>query len=94
MDELLERSAVELTRMIRHRQVSSRELVEAHLRRIDEVNPVINAVITLDPEGAMAAARRADEVTAAGGEMGVLHGLPMTHKDTHRTRACARPRVR
>jgi amidase len=86
MDELLERSAVELTRMIRHRQVSSRELVEAHLRRIDEVNPVINAVITLDPEGAMAAARRADEVTAAGGEMGVLHGLPMTHKDTHRTR--------
>jgi amidase len=86
MDDLLERSAVDLTRMIRHRQISSRELVEAHLRRIDEVNPVINAVITLDPGGAMAAARRADEVTAAGGEVGVLHGLPMTHKDTHRTR--------
>jgi amidase len=85
-DELLEASAVQLTRMIRERQVSSRELVEAHLRRIDEVNPVINAVITLDPGGAMAAAHRADEVTAAGGEVGVLHGLPMTHKDTHRTR--------
>ncbi|MCY1159447.1 MAG: amidase [Citricoccus sp.] len=85
-DDLLETSAVELTRMIRAREVSSRELVEAHLERIDEVNPVINAVVTLDPEGAMAAARRADEVTAAGGELGVLHGVPMTHKDTHRTR--------
>lgn len=85
-DDLLEASAVELTRMIRAREVSSRELVEAHLRRIDQVNPVINAVVTLDPEGAMVAARRADEVTAAGGELGVLHGVPMTHKDTHRTR--------
>ncbi|MDI3331037.1 MAG: amidase family protein [Micrococcus sp.] len=72
--------------MIRAREVSSRELVEAHLRRIDEVNPVINAVVTLDPEGATAAARRADEAIAAGGEVGLLHGLPMTHKDTHRTK--------
>jgi amidase len=85
-EELLESSAVELTRMIRARDLSCRELVQAHLRRIDEVNPVINAIVTLDPEGAMAAAHRADEVTAGGGGVGVLHGLPMTHKDTHRTR--------
>jgi amidase len=86
MDDLLEASAVELARMLRAREVSSRELVEAHLRRIDEVNPVINAVVTLDPEGATAAAARADAITAAGGPVGPLHGVPMTHKDTHRTR--------
>lgn len=86
MDDLLERTAVDLAGMIRSREVSSRELVEAHLRRIGQVNPVINAVVTLDAEGALAAARRADDATAAGRVTGVLHGLPMTHKDTHRTR--------
>lgn len=86
MDDLLERSALELAGMIRARELSSRELVEAHLRRIEEVNPVINAVVTLDAEGATVAARRADELTTAGRGTGPLHGLPMTHKDTHRTK--------
>ncbi|QCU78039.1 amidase [Citricoccus sp. SGAir0253] len=86
MTDLLETGAVGLVAMLRSRELSSRELVEAHLRRIEEVNPVVNAVVTLDPEGALAAAKRADAAAAAGRLLGPLHGLPMTHKDTHRTR--------
>jgi amidase len=86
MDELLELSATEVLARLRAKEVSSRELVEAHLQRIDAVNPVINAVVTLDPEGALKEAARADRLTVAGEVVGLLHGLPMTHKDTHRTR--------
>ncbi|GAA1978596.1 amidase family protein [Amycolatopsis minnesotensis] len=70
---------------IRTRQFSARELLDAHLARIAEVNPAINAVVTLDEEGARAAATAADERTMAGGPLGPLHGVPMTHKDTHDT---------
>jgi amidase len=86
MDDLLELSATELVARLRARELSSRELVEAHLQRIETVNPTINAVITLDAEGALEAADRADQRLVAGGPVGPLHGLPMTHKDTHRTR--------
>lgn len=86
MDDLLDMSAVECVANLRARTVSSRELVEAHLQRIEAVNPLINAVVTLDAEGALEAADRADERIIAGDPVGPLHGLPMTHKDTHRTR--------
>ncbi|GAA4832778.1 amidase [Garicola koreensis] len=86
MNELLDCSATELLRRLRTKEVSSRELVEAHLQRIEEVNPVINAVVTVDADGALAAAAEADRTRASGVPVGALHGLPMTHKDTHRTR--------
>ncbi|MFI7494498.1 amidase [Kocuria sp. M4R2S49] len=86
MDDLLELSATQMLALMRTRELSSRELVEAHLRHVEDVNPTINAVVTLDAEGALEAADRADRRTAAGGPVGPLHGLPMTHKDTHRTR--------
>jgi amidase len=86
MDELLERSAVELVANLRARELSSRELTEAHLQRVEDVNPEINAVVTLDAEGALEAANRADQKIVMEGPVGPLHGLPMTHKDTHRTR--------
>ena len=70
-----------LARMIQDREISSRELLELYLQRIDRLNPLLNAVVTLDPEGARAAAAAADERTAAGRPMGPLHGLPMTVKD-------------
>src|SRR5690606_23277054 len=70
-------------------QVSSVEAVTAHLARIEQVNPTINAIVTLDPERALAEARAADarQVAArrAGEELPPLHGVPMTHKDTHDT---------
>src|SRR3954470_22877456 len=71
--------------MVRSREISARELLEAHLDRIDRVNPSVNAVVTLDPEGARAAADAADAALAAGDPVGPLHGLPVAHKDTHAT---------
>lgn len=83
---MLNLSATELLRRLRTKDVSSRELVEAHLQRIEEVNPAINAVVTVDADAALAAAAEADRTTASGAPVGPLHGLPMTHKDTHQTR--------
>ncbi|MGO4235466.1 amidase [Pseudarthrobacter sp. YAF2] len=80
-----ELSAVELTAAIRNRTISAREALVEHLDRIAAVNPVINAVVTLDPEGAHACAAAADKLTASGAELPPLHGLPMTHKDTNNT---------
>jgi amidase len=84
-DELCLRPATELATMVRAREISARELIDAHLERIDRLNPALNAVVTLDPEGARAAADAADAVLASGVEVGPLHGLPVAHKDTHAT---------
>lgn len=68
-------------------EISARELLELHLERIDERNPELNALVSLDPEKARAAAHAADEsvVRAArdGATLGPLHGLPFAVKDTH-----------
>ncbi|WP_267128864.1 amidase family protein, partial [Ornithinicoccus halotolerans] len=85
--ELLSLSTVALSRALRHREVSAREVLQAHLDRIEQVNDTVNAVVTLVPEQAMAAAEQADELAATvpPGELPPLHGVPMTHKDTHLT---------
>ncbi|MCU1631522.1 MAG: amidase [Micrococcaceae bacterium] len=83
---LHELSAVELTGAIRRREVSAREALEAHFDRIDAVNGPINAVITEDRQGATALAEAADELIMSGADVPPLHGLPMTHKDTHNTK--------
>jgi len=67
--------------MIRHREVSSLEVIDAHLRRIDDVNPRINAVVQMDAERARAEARGADDAIARGDDVGPLHGVPFTVKD-------------
>lgn len=74
-------SAKELTRLIRRKEVSVWEVVEAHLRQIETVNPRLNAVVTLAAESALAEARKADEALARGELFGPLHGVPMTIKD-------------
>jgi amidase len=84
-DDLCLRPATELAAMVRAREISARELLEAHLDRIERINPELNAIVTLDVEGARAAADSADAVLAAGDEVGPLHGLPVAHKDTHAT---------
>src|SRR4051812_30242359 len=71
--------------MLRDGEVSARELLDAHLDRIERVNPGVNAIVTLDAEGARAAADAADAALAAGEDVGPLHGLPVAHKDTHAT---------
>jgi amidase len=78
-------SAVELSRLIRSGEVSAREVLDAHLDRIDQRNGSINAVVSIDEEGAREAAAAADEAQARGLPLGQLHGLPISFKDTART---------
>ncbi|MFL6279261.1 MAG: amidase [Vicinamibacterales bacterium] len=80
-EALCELSAIELSARIRRKDVSAREVLTAHLTRIERLNPKFNAVVTLVGERAMSDAARADELTARGGPLGVLHGLPVAHKD-------------
>jgi amidase len=84
-DELCFRPATELAGMLRAREISARELLDAHLDRIERLDPSVNAVVTLDVDGARAAADAADAALAAGEDVGPLHGLPVAHKDTHAT---------
>jgi amidase len=85
IDDLCFRPATELAGMLRARDISARELLDAHLDRISRLNPAVNAVVTLDAEGARAAADAADAALSAGDDVGPLHGLPVAHKDTHAT---------
>jgi amidase len=84
-DDLCLRPATELAAMLRDRAISARELLDAHLDRIDRLDARVNAVVTLDAAGARAAADAADAALAAGDPIGPLHGLPVAHKDTHAT---------
>ena len=72
--------------MILDGQISSVEMTEASLRRIAQLEPQLHAFITLDEEGALAAARKADERLAAGDGAGVLHGVPIAVKDLEVTK--------
>nr|WP_230880834.1 amidase [Planomonospora sp. ID91781] len=74
-------TAVEMLELLRARQVSAVELLEAHLRRIEEVNPAVNAIVTLAAERARTEAEAADRDLARGVWRGSLHGLPVAHKD-------------
>ena len=80
-DDLCYLSAVELVSLMRRKQVAARDVMAAHLAQIERVNPKVNAIVTLVAERAMADAARADELLARGGPLGVLHGLPVAHKD-------------
>jgi amidase len=79
--ELWRMSALKLAEAIRCREASSREVVEAHLRRIEDVNPSINAVVVVLGEQAVEAADTADRQIAAGGDLPPLHGVPFTVKE-------------
>ncbi|ETK36419.1 amidase [Microbispora sp. ATCC PTA-5024] len=81
MSELVDLTATEMSALLRDRRVSAVELVEAHLRRIGEVNGRVNAIVTLTAERALEEARRADDDLARGRWRGPLHGLPVAHKD-------------
>ncbi len=82
MSELIFKSAKSIAVGIRARTFSAVEVVEAHLARINEVNGSLNAVVCLASERARAEARRADEALARGLNLGPLHGVPITLKDS------------
>src|SRR4051794_23796927 len=83
--ELCFMTAHEMAQMIRTREISAVELMEAHLDQIERVNPKVNAIVTLLPERAMEGARAADEAMSRGKELGPLYGLPIAHKDLEPT---------
>src|SRR6516162_9219677 len=71
--------------MMRGREVSAREVIAAHIDRVEAVDGAVNAVVTRSFEQAMAKAAAADEALAQGEQPGLLHGLPVAHKDLHDT---------
>jgi len=79
-------STVEMAQLIRTKKLSAREALDAHLKQIERVNPKVNAIVTLVPEMAAAAAAKADEMQARKEPLGPLHGLPVAHKDLMETR--------
>ena len=79
-------SAVEMARLIQAKKLSAREALAAHLQQIERVNSKVNAIVTLVPELATAAAAKADEMQAHGETLGLLHGLPVAHKDLLETK--------
>jgi amidase len=74
--------AVKLVEALRTRQVSAEEMVNAHLRRIDQVNGTLNAVVQLAADRALAEAQKADALLAQGQLLGPLHGLIKDSFDT------------
>lgn len=78
--ELWRMSATELAAAIRSKQTSSQEVIEAHLRRIEAVNPSINAVTVVLAEQALEAAKAADRAVAGRADLPQFHGVPFTIK--------------
>jgi len=80
-NELIFSDATKLAELIRNKDVSPVEVVQAHLDRIQAVDPQVNAIVTV-ADGALEAARRAEAAVLAGEELGPLHGVPFTVKDS------------
>lgn len=78
-------SASELARAIQAGEISPVEVLEAHVARIEAVNADLNALVTLDVEGARRRAAEAEKALAQGMIWGPLHGVPFTLKDCHST---------
>lgn len=74
-------TAVELTQRIRSGDLSCVEVMQAHIAQIDRVNPQVNAIVTYHPDTALEGAKAADAALSRGDDVGVLHGLPVAHKD-------------
>src|ERR1700754_2632294 len=79
-DDIIYSDATKLAELIRERKVSSVEVVQAHLDRIEATDEKINAIVTVNDD-ALDAAKEADEQLAAGAETGPMHGVPFTVKD-------------
>lgn len=79
-------TATEMARQIRTRDISAKEVMEAHLAQIERINPQVNAIVTLLPERALESAAKADRDLAKGEDVGPLHGLPVAHKDLVETK--------
>lgn len=85
MDDICYSDARALARAIARRELSAVEVLDAHLSRVERINPRLNAIVTLVPERARERALAIDRMLANGHSVGPLVGLPIAHKDTHET---------
>ena len=79
--DLVNLSAVEMVRLVGAKDITAKELMEAHLLQIERVNPKVNAIVTLLPDLAIEKAEETDLAIARGEDVGILQGLPVAHKD-------------
>ncbi len=79
-------TATEMVRRMRRKELSAREVLDAHLAQIDRVNPQVNAIVTLVADQARERAQSLDDEAARGRFGGPLHGLPIAHKDLNETK--------
>src|SRR4051794_28408761 len=89
--EIFYSDASALAELIRTREISPVEVVQAHLDRIAAVNPSVNAIVTV-ADGALDAARAAEAAVLAGDDLGPLHGVPFSVKDSIDTAGLATQR--
>jgi aspartyl-tRNA(Asn)/glutamyl-tRNA(Gln) amidotransferase subunit A len=83
-DDLVNLSLTEVAQAIRRRKVSSVEVVKASIARARRVQPALNCFIAIEEEAALKAARKADQALKRGGaKPGLLHGVPLAHKDMY-----------
>ena len=83
MTELAFQSALQLAEQIRNRSISASEMLDYFLDRVERFNPDLNAIVVNDFDRAIETARQADRDLAAGKSWGLLHGLPMTLKESY-----------
>ena len=79
--ELTDLTLIEVAAGIKKGTFSSEEVTRHCLTRINQAQPILNCFISVDEESAIKGAQRADKEVAAGGKLGVLHGVPLAHKD-------------
>jgi Asp-tRNA(Asn)/Glu-tRNA(Gln) amidotransferase A subunit family amidase len=82
MSELTLLSAVSMAQQIRQKKLSPIELVEAHLKQIERLNPILNAFVQVDAEGALRQARAAEAAVSRKQKLGPLHGVPLSIKSS------------
>ena len=92
MDELLKKGAVELGKLIKKGETTSEEVVKAHLERIKEVNPEINAITISLEESALELADKSDNASKEE-KARPLHGVPFTIKKISILKVCQQPMV-
>ena len=74
-------TALEMVQLIRSKEISCREVMESHIEQIEDINPKVNAIVTLDVDKGLKEADAADKAIGRGDDVGLLHGIPVAHKD-------------
>jgi amidase len=85
MQDLTLLTAAQAAKAISSQQIRSIDLVSSLLERIEKENPALNAIVTIDPDGALQQAAAADAAIQRGEALGALHGVPITIKDSFET---------